>query len=45
MAKKKASKRHKNPLEANASASSGNPLSWLSPRKLKVKSESIFEGS
>jgi hypothetical protein len=28
-------KRH---LEAFSSASSGNPLSWLSPRKLRVKS-------
>jgi hypothetical protein len=36
-AEKKASKGHKTPSEAFISASSGNPLSWYSPRKLRVK--------
>jgi len=33
---KKASKGHQTSLEAFISASSGKPLSWLSPRKLRV---------
>jgi hypothetical protein len=36
---KKASKGHKTPSEAFTSASFGNPLSWLSPRRLRVKSD------
>jgi hypothetical protein len=34
---KKTSKGYKSPSEAFISASSGNPLSWLSPRKLRFK--------
>jgi hypothetical protein len=36
---KKASKGPKTPSEAFISASLGNPFSWLSPRKLRVKSD------
>ena len=36
---KKAPERHKTHSEAFTSASSGNPLSWLSPRSLRVKND------
>ena len=35
-------KGHKTLSEAFTSASFGNPLTWLSPRKLRVNSELFF---
>jgi hypothetical protein len=33
----------KNPIEAFISASSGNPLSWLSPRRLRVNTDQFLK--